>query len=78
MQSKTGSLVESLVNTAIGFGINFGANLVILPWFGFEIKPMQALYMGVVFTVISVVRGYLVRRFFEVKLKKIIYGKSVV
>lgn len=74
MQSKTGSLVESLVNTLIGFIINYVANLVILPWFGFEVSYSQAALMGVVFTVISVARGYAVRRFFEVKIRKMIYG----
>jgi hypothetical protein len=44
---------------------NFLANLTILPWFGFAIKPGQALTMGAIFTVISVVRSYALRRAFN-------------
>lgn len=64
-QSKRASLAETLFNTKVGFAINFVANLVILPMFGFPIKPGPAFAMGLVFTVISIVRGYFVRRLFN-------------
>jgi hypothetical protein len=64
-QSRTWSFIESWANVAVGFGVNFLANLVVLPWFGFAIKPGQALLMGSVFTVISVARSYCLRRVFE-------------
>lgn len=70
-QTKLGSFVESLANTSVGFGINYCANLVVLPWFGFDVSYSQAALMGVVFTVISVVRGYVVRRYFNGKLCKV-------
>ena len=41
------------------------ANLVILPLFGFDIKPAAAFHMGLLFTAISVARGYGVRRLFN-------------
>jgi len=64
-QTKVQSFVESLANTSVGFGINYCANLVVLPWFGFQVSYSQAALMGVVFTVISVVRGYATRRWFN-------------
>lgn len=67
-QSRTGSLIEALANIAIGFGINLAANLVVLPWFGFNVSAGQAFGIGVVFTVISLVRGYFIRRWFNAKL----------
>lgn len=70
-QTKVQSFVESLANTSVGFGINYCANLVVLPWFGFQVSYSQAALMGVVFTVISVVRGYVVRRYFNRKLRKV-------
>lgn len=67
-QTKLGSLIECLINIAIGFAINFGANLLILPLFGFHITLANNLYMGLLYTVISVVRSYVVRRWFNAKL----------
>ncbi|ATS93381.1 hypothetical protein RsoPWF2_33 [Ralstonia phage vRsoP-WF2] len=65
-QSRKGSLIEALINTAIGFGINFTANLIILPLFGFTSLTVQTnLVIGVVYTLISVVRSYVVRRWFN-------------
>jgi hypothetical protein len=66
-QTKMESFVEAWVNVFIGFPINYVANLVVLPWFGYEVGPGKAFWIGVVFTVISVARSYLVRRFFNTK-----------
>lgn len=67
-QTKMGSLIEALANIVIGFGINLGANLIVLPWFGFHVTTGQAFGIGVVFTVISLVRGYFIRRYFNARL----------
>jgi len=64
-QSRKGSMIEAWVNVAIGYGINFAANATILPVFGFNITLMQNLQIGVLFTVISVARSYMVRRYFN-------------
>ena len=64
-QSKLGSFIEAVANIFIGFTINFCANLIILPWFGFDIKPSQAFGIGLIFTVISIIRSYVVRRWFN-------------
>lgn len=65
-QTRTGSLAESLANTAIGWALNFTGNLVILPYFGFtSITPAKAFGIGVVFTVISLVRSFFLRRIFN-------------
>jgi hypothetical protein len=60
-----GSFVESWANVAVGFSINYVANLVVLPWFGLAITPSKALGVGVVFTGISVARSYTLRRWFN-------------
>lgn len=65
MQTKTGSLIESCVNVAIGYGINLAANLIVLPMFGYHVSVKDAAGIGVVFTVISVARSYLIRRVFN-------------
>lgn len=65
-QTRTGSLVEAWVNIAIGFAINWTANMVFLPMFGFTtITAEKAFGIGLVFTVISLVRQYILRRWFN-------------
>lgn len=64
-QTRLGSLIEVMINIAIGFAINWVANLYILPLYGFQITGGQAFSMGLLFTVISVVRSYVIRRWFN-------------
>ena len=64
-QTKRGSVMEVLLNIAIGYGISYTANAMILPMYGFTISHAQNLQIGVIFTAISVVRGYYVRRLFN-------------
>lgn len=66
MQTKLGSFVESWANIAVGFTINFVANLVILPMFGFtSLTPAKNFAIGLLYTVISLVRSYVLRRWFN-------------
>lgn len=64
-QTKTGSFVEAWANILVGFSINFVANLMVLPWFGFNVTPGDAFGIGLVFTVISLARSYILRRWFN-------------
>ena len=64
-QSKRKSLIESLFNTAAGFGINTAANYNILPLFGLYPTVKTSMSLAVIFTVISVARNYAIRRFFN-------------
>lgn len=69
-QTRLGSLFEAWINVAIGFAINFVANMTILPLIGFHITPGQNLFIGVLYTVISVARSYVIRRWFNARLHK--------
>lgn len=72
-QSRMGSLMESLVNVVVGFGVNFMANLTILPLLGFGTLTWQTnLLIGLIFTSISVVRSYALRRWFDGPLRSAI------
>jgi hypothetical protein len=68
-QTRLGSLIEALANVAIGFGINWLANMAILPLFGFHVTGSQAFGIGVLFTIISVARTYALRRWFNARLQ---------
>lgn len=67
-QTRLGSLIEAFMNVLIGFAINFVANMTILPLIGFDITPSQNLFLGVLYTVISVTRSYVIRRWFNARL----------
>lgn len=67
-QTRLGSLIEALANVAIGFSINWAANMAILPLFGFHVSAGQAFGIGVFFTVISIARSYVIRRWFNARL----------
>jgi uncharacterized membrane protein (DUF485 family) len=69
-QTRLGSLIEAWFNVVIGFAINWTANMLILPLFGFNVTGGQAFGIGVFFTVISVARTYFVRRFFNQRLQQ--------
>lgn len=71
-QTRIESLTEAVINTAIGFGINFTANLLILPKFGFTTLTWKVnILIGVVYTVISVVRSYVIRRWAQDHLRRL-------
>jgi len=65
MQSRKHSLIETLVGVAIGFAVSMGLSMVVYPLFGHSFSLAQNLWITVIFTVASVVRGYLVRRLFN-------------
>lgn len=64
-QKRTQSFIESLLNVVVGFVVSFYANLVVLPWFGFKVSTRDAFGIGIIFTLISIVRSYILRRIFN-------------
>jgi hypothetical protein len=67
MQSKKESFKESLINTFIGFTISLAATFLVLPLFGIHSTALKNLGITICFTVISILRGYLIRRYFNKK-----------
>jgi len=65
-QTRLGSFVEAWANIAVGFGVNWSCNMLFLPLFGFDsLTAAKAFGIGVVFTVVSLVRQYVLRRWFN-------------
>lgn len=64
-QTKTQSLCETLTSVAIGYMVALASQLLIFPAFGVHLPLSDNLLIGAWFTVISVVRGYAVRRYFS-------------
>jgi ABC-type bacteriocin/lantibiotic exporter with double-glycine peptidase domain len=64
-QTKKASLAETLLSTLIGFVVAISTQLVIFPWFGIHVALHQDLLIGAIFTVVSIARGFVIRRLFE-------------
>ena len=69
MQSKKQSLIESLTSTAIGIIIGILLNITILPIFGYPVSVVDSLWISIIFTIVSIVRSYIIRRWFNSKEK---------
>jgi hypothetical protein len=65
MQTRTQSLIESTINVAIGYGVALTAQIAVFPMFGIRIEMIDNLLIGAIFTAISIVRSYAVRRIFN-------------
>lgn len=64
-QSRLGSFIESLANVVLGYGVAVGAQILIFPLFGVVIPLSSNLAIGIIFTLVSLVRSYLLRRLFN-------------
>jgi uncharacterized membrane protein (DUF485 family) len=69
-QSRLGSLYEAGFNIIIGFGVSFGANWLVLPLFGFNVSVSQNFAIGGIYTLISLARSYVIRRWFNARLHR--------
>jgi hypothetical protein len=64
------AIIEAWINLVIGFTINFAANLVIIPMMseGGHFSLATNLWGGWVYTAISIVRQYAIRRWFQQRI----------
>ena len=65
MQSKFQSLIESFINILIGYLTALLSQILIFPLFNIYISIQDNLLIGLYFTIISLIRSYLIRRFFN-------------
>lgn len=64
-QRQSHSIAETASSTAIGYIINVTAQHFIFPLLGIHISTATNLTIGAIFTIISVARGYILRRVFN-------------
>jgi len=64
MQLKRHSLLESVVNVGVGYGVALLSQILIFPLFNIKVTLRENVLIGLFFTVISIVRSYLLRRMF--------------
>lgn len=65
MQSSWMSFVEAAVNILVGFGLAVLTQVLVFPLFGLQASLGENLLIGGIFTLISLVRSFLLRRLFN-------------
>ncbi|WP_019530625.1 DUF7220 family protein [Dasania marina] len=70
MQTKIGSLIESIINILIGYFVALLSQVVIFPHYDIYISMQDNLLIGAWFTLISLVRSFIIRRLFNARLAK--------
>jgi len=65
MQSRWMSLVESSANVVVGYGLAVLTQVIAFPLFGLSVSLSENLSIGAVFTLVSLVRSYVLRRLFN-------------
>lgn len=65
MQSKLSSLIESLFNILLGYGVALASQLIIFPHYGVHLALHENMAIGCWFTLISLARSYIIRRWFN-------------
>jgi hypothetical protein len=64
-QSRRLSLVEAFTNVAVGYVLAVITQILVFPWFGIHSSLGENLAIGSMFTGISLLRSYALRRLFE-------------
>jgi hypothetical protein len=67
-QSRMSSLIEAVINTAIGFVISLVLTAVVFPAYGHAITFGQNLQITGIFTAASILRSYILRRCFNARI----------
>lgn len=68
-QTRLGSLIESLANIAIGYWVALLSQIVIFPLYGVHVPLSADLAIGAWFTLVSLARSYVLRRFFNARIR---------
>ena len=69
-QTRVESLFESVINILIGYFVALLSQLVVFPLMGIHVPLSTNLWIGFWFTLISLVRSYVIRRWFNAGLHK--------
>lgn len=64
-QSRLMSMVESLANVLVGYVVAVVTQMAVFPLFGLAVTVTENLLIGLIFTAVSIVRSYVLRRSFE-------------
>ena len=69
-QSKKQSVIETTAQTLIGLATSIVVQLIVYPLMGIPVTLNQNIIITIIFFVVSLIRGYLVRRYFNSNQKQ--------
>ena len=64
-QTRLMSMIEAITNVVVGYGVAVVTQMLVFPVFGLHTTPAQNLKLGLIFTGISLIRSFALRRAFE-------------
>lgn len=64
-QSRKASLIESFANVIVGYFVALLSQWLVFPMYGIHIPLSANIAIGLWFTVISIARSYVIRRWFN-------------
>lgn len=65
MQTRRHSAIEATTNVVVGYALALATQMVMFPLFNLHVPLSDNLAIGAVFTVISLLRSYVLRRLFN-------------
>ena len=65
MQTRWMSLAESVTNIVVGYCLAILTQVIVFPLFGLSVSLGENLGIGAVFTVVSLIRSFALRRAFN-------------
>ena len=65
MQSRWLSFVEAVTNIVVGYGLAVLAQILVFPLFGFDASLGENFLLAALFTCISLIRSFAIRRLFN-------------
>lgn len=69
MQSKKQSRIETLIQQVVGFGVALASQMLLFPLIGIDVTLAGNIGITIYFTIISMMRSYLIRRYYNNKHK---------
>ena len=67
MQTKRQTLIETLTSVFVGWLIGVILNMLVLPLFDYNVSLTDGVLISIIFTAVSVIRSYIIRRWFNSK-----------
>jgi len=65
MQTRPQSMIEAFINVLIGYFVALATQMIVFPLYDMEVSLSQNIQIGLIFTVVSITRSYLLRRLFN-------------
>ena len=76
-QSRRASFAEACLNVGVGYLVALASQMVILPMYGVHLTLAENAVIGVWFTLVSICRSYVLRRWFNGLMLRRAYGRGL-